>query len=1074
MRMTLLSVLMSIATLISNRGVAQSFQQQTATDRSLLRHTLRIPRSKTQSAKEVPASARQEVQERALSAHESEVTVTRVWTNKFGSTQRLTSKYVHLSPGLNVRDSASGQWRAANSKVHGTPDGAVAEGGWFTAKFVNAVAKSAFDVQGHNGERLRGHVIGLRYEDLSTGKTVMLATTKESVPKVTADGRIVYADALDGLVAGQVVYHVLSGQVEQDVVVFSELPDPASFGLNAETTFVQALTEFVEAPEPTVHRHQLSLRKGQEGSAEITFDDHDLWFGSVNMALGRAFSEGSNIPSRLTPPPSVFVQKQWKTDKGAALLTESVLYSAWRELELQAGVKASPAAAVTETGENSPAVVLDWIAVASQPSYTFQSGETYRVTGHIVISSSASFEAGTVIKYDRDALLRIQGLVTCPASGTAILTAVDDHTVGQPIGNQQGPTGTYAQRALYVYPYGLMGNPENLQIRYAYEGIMAYSEGIDIQHITFINCTRGVALYYTEALAASLTFCDVPTQFYNYGSSSWNASGTITLVGKNDNDGDLLSNFEELVWWASNPLSANTWSATRKDGEYDLTAVTGQTGTRASIAVSSAAYNAGTDTSSLQFVVTGAFDNELHEIYVHIPAAQAWRNLFVNYAGTDGAGDHYTATAKGNQTGATFAALLGEDVDADALSDGYEVKLTGTIVGNPDSSSAVPGIPALADNGISDGDEDFDWDGWSNGEESVMGLNPLGAQDYSADSDTDGLPDWAENMIWLKQGIANPGLRDDSDGDGVDNYTEVAVNTDPSAVDEVYLDFSQMAGEQRAFTLAPMTVQHTSSTDSDSTKDFVYDNAGTLGTYMHVEVQRNQDAAGNSAPGQDTLLFGGAFLSPPSGMFIDLLADGNAPSDAYISKKQLLLTLTTLGADIWEEAKVSDAIDQMTINDLNKLVVIQQRSMLRTVVKFRKIQLSVNVSNPSTGDQTRLRKLISEIHTEAVLFRKTSAKIAQLQNNNWWNNAGRWVSTAGRVATVFSVLDAARDVWEAAGPYINDVRRRCDNNFDTAADLAVALGNFASNFADGFGEFGFWSVYWNQLTKFDGYDSTCQ
>jgi hypothetical protein len=36
------------------------------------------------------------------------------------------------------------------------------------------------------------------------------------------------------------------------------------------------------------------------------------------------------------------------------------------------------------------------------------------------------------------------------------------------------------------------------------------------------------------------------------------------------------------------------------------------------------------------------------------------------------------------------------------------------------------------------------------------------------------------------------------------------------------------------------------------------------------------------------------------------------------------------------------------------------------------------------------------------------------------------------------------------------------------------VGHFASNFADGFGEFGFWYVYWNQLTKFDGYDSTCQ
>jgi uncharacterized membrane protein len=121
----------------------------------------------------------------------------------------------------------------------------------------------------------------------------------------------------------------------------------------------------------------------------------------------------------------------------------------------------------------------------------------------------------------------------------------------------------------------------------------------------------------------------------------------------------------------------------------------------------------------------------------------------------------------------------------------------------------------------------------------------------------------------------------------------------------------------------------------------------------------------------------------------------------------------------------------------------------------------------------RLRTALSEIHTETVLFRETSAKIAHYQGQNWWTRAGFWVSQAGRVASVFSIASSAYGVWTAAGPYIRDVRRRCDNNADTAADLAVALGTLAQEFAPTFMLGNFWLVYWNQLTEFDGYDSSC-
>lgn len=439
----------------------------------------------------------------------------------------------------------------------------------------------------------------------------------------------------------------------------------------------------------------------------------------------------------------------------------------------------------------------------------------------------------------------------------------------------------------------------------------------------------------------------------------------------------------------------------------------------------------------------------------------------------------YFIFANGHPQQGFFRMFAFQDSDGDGLTDGMEIAVFKSAPNNPDSSfgrdangDGQPDFPNRGGNWIVDGDEDFDGDGMSNLKELWMGTDPLVAQDYVTDSDSDGLPDWAEYLIWIWQGIPNPDLRDDSDGDGVDNYTELAVFTDPSWPDAVYgyWNFYNLPDARRSFTLTPITIQHIASTNAASTNDLIYDNAGTLGSYLHLEVRRNEDANGDPLPGYDTIHFGGSFLSPPGGMFMDMLVDGVEPGDAYIPWGDLLWTTTGLIADIWDEAKISDAIDQLNIQTI---YVLQQRSMLRTVVRLRELQLAVDVTDASTGTQMRLRTALSEIHTETTLFRETSFKIAHYQGQNWWTRAGHWVSVGGRVASIFSIWSSTTGVIDAAKPYIRDVQRRCDNNMDTAADLAVALGNFAAEFASGFMLGNFWLIYLNQLSEFDGYDSQC-
>jgi hypothetical protein len=349
----------------------------------------------------------------------------------------------------------------------------------------------------------------------------------------------------------------------------------------------------------------------------------------------------------------------------------------------------------------------------------------------------------------------------------------------------------------------------------------------------------------------------------------------------------------------------------------------------------------------------------------------------------------YFLAAPGQPSQLFFQAFPFQDSDGDLLTDGMELAVFKSDPNNADSAflrdadqDGPPDHPNASGNWPTDGDEDFDGEGLSNLKEIRMGADPLIPQDYFADSDGDYLPDWIEELIITYTADSDPGPYADSDGDLVDNYTEVALLTDPSYPDAVY-DYSTyytLPGTQRAFLLPPITVQHTASSDPDSLNDLIYNNVRTLGSFMHLEVRRNQDGNGSPSAGEDTLLFGGAFISPPA-MYLDQLPTVTDPSAAFISLSDILATGTSLLADVWQEAQVSDLIDQLSMEEL---VVIQQRSVQRTVVRMREMQLTINLTDTSTGTQMRLRKSISEIHTETVVFRKTSARIAQIQGNNWW------------------------------------------------------------------------------------------
>ena len=103
--------------------------------------------------------------------------------------------------------------------------------------------------------------------------------------------------------------------------------------------------------------------------------------------------------------------------------------------------------------------------------------------------------------------------------------------------------------------------------------------------------------------------------------------------------------------------------------------------------------------------------------------------------------------------------------DGDGLSDYFEIIVMG--------QQTMPGLADTDDDGVMDGDEDFDLDGVSNIMERDLGTDPT-----KLDSDGDGISDMA--MIL---GEYMGSITGDSDGDGLSDESEARMGTDPLHVD---------------------------------------------------------------------------------------------------------------------------------------------------------------------------------------------------------------------------------------------------------------------------------------------------
>jgi len=482
-------------------------------------------------------------------------------------------------------------------------------------------------------------------------------------------------------------------------------------------------------------------------------------------------------------------------------------------------------------------------------------------------------------------------------------------------------------------------------------------------------------------------------------------------------------------------------------------------------------------------------ENEWWNIfYAPVLKSTEWRPIFVGPP--DFVFDNiqwFVLAIPGNPPEGYFHAFMHQDSDYDGIPDGYEAVVFKTDPNNPDSNSTrdadengQPDYPNLAGNEIADGDEDFDGDGLSNLYELQLGTDPFVAQNSAIDSDSDGLPDWLEDLITLYTGDPDPAPNADSDGDGLNNITEWQIRTDPSWGFEILLaSFSNLPDQNRVMQHRSLELSSgppgllgfgpESSNPADAYFDASF--AGYHGTAAQLTVLKDTDAEGNYAPGVDTFKWAAAYQTPPNFVPAQNIPAPN-PADGDIDNRAILRQATTMVGNVWSAAKVNEKLD--TISE-ESLIHIQHRSFQRKWMRFRQLQLMMVAQELPQGIVLRIKPIIAEIHTESTILRKTTLTIGQrFPGTQFLARMGRFVPVAGSMCSVLSLANDANSLVVAYAAYMRDVKRRCDNNNETALDLAVALSNvgdvaFPAPVMSAF----LWPIWWNAFSNFDGYDSSC-
>ncbi len=243
----------------------------------------------------------------------------------FRSTKAGRHIIEEIGTGMNYWDGT--QWSPSVAQF-------VAVNGGFVANQVqhpvhlgnNLIASGAVRVQTPDGIVLNSTPLAIALYDTASGNFQVISTVTNCAPTQVSSNEVMYIDAFSGGVCASVIYTITDGTFHQDVMITGRL-DPADYGFPTNTTQIQIVTEFYNAPAPERLRRPIYVEKDvkvRAGMASPDLVDEVLGFGQFVMTTGKAYVAPNVVNEGGNEAP---VAKQYKTIAGRTYLFESVAYN---------------------------------------------------------------------------------------------------------------------------------------------------------------------------------------------------------------------------------------------------------------------------------------------------------------------------------------------------------------------------------------------------------------------------------------------------------------------------------------------------------------------------------------------------------------------------------------------------------------------------------------------------------------------------------------------------------------------------------------------------------------------------
>jgi hypothetical protein len=458
------------------------------------------------------------------------------------------------------QEEPDGPWLESQEQIEVFQGGAVARQGQMKIIFApNINAEGAIDMVGPEGKRFVSNVLSLSYFDAATGESVMIAEIKDSVGKIIEPNLVIYEDCFTDIWA-DVVYEYRRNGLMQSVILREQPPPPEIYGFDPETTRLEILTEFLQAPQPKVREGLLRRTRDQalrEQMVEPDMLNHTLDFGALHIRTGKAFQ----FQDRQQKKPAMGVAKLWQLIDGRKLLFESVRFEeaqafmgdlgAWTpddgkavadldqealrasvqdgrqapESRLAHKVAEAETVKVVQADQVTPkGFEIDYDIVTSQSGMTFYGDTTYYVGDAVTLSGSTTFQGGAVIKYTNttSAEIEITGNADFDTKPyrPVVFTSKFDDTIGEEISSSDSETPqSYGGYALNfdTYSSGVAYTVKNVRIRHANAGILLWGDGSTthtMEHCQILRISNdAVYTYWTDLNAYNSLIYDVDDAF---------------------------------------------------------------------------------------------------------------------------------------------------------------------------------------------------------------------------------------------------------------------------------------------------------------------------------------------------------------------------------------------------------------------------------------------------------------------------------------------------------------------------------------------------------------------------------